>query len=46
MALTQQENSKIKERDEKHTQELREWRAEISQKKQVSNFPASGAMFH
>lgn len=36
MQLTQQETNKIKERDEQHTQELREWRAEIARKKQVS----------
>ena len=34
--LTQQETNKIKERDEQHTQELREWRAEIARKKQVT----------
>ena len=35
MQLTQQETNKIKERDEQHTQELREWRSEIAKKKQV-----------
>lgn len=36
MSLTQQENNKIKERDEQHTQELRVWRAELAKTKQVS----------
>ena len=35
MQLTQQETNKIKDRDEQHTQELREWRSELSKKKQV-----------
>lgn len=35
MQLTQQETNKVKERDEQHTQELREWRSELSKKKQV-----------
>lgn len=34
MVLTQQENSKIKERDDEHVQELREWRSELKKKKQ------------
>ncbi len=36
MSLTQQENNKIKERDEQHTQELRVWRADLAKTKQVS----------
>lgn len=36
MQLTQQETNKVKELDEQHVIELREWRAEISQRKQVS----------
>lgn len=35
MMLTQQENSKIKQRDEEHTQELRQWRADLRERKQV-----------
>lgn len=35
MQLTQQETNKIKERDEQHTQELREWRNDLTKKKQV-----------
>ena len=35
MQLTQQETNKVKERDEQHTVELREWRVEIAQLKQV-----------
>ena len=35
MMLTQQENNKLKERDEKHTQELREWRADLTKRRQV-----------
>ncbi len=35
MSLTQQENNKIKDRDEQHTQELRVWRAELAKAKQV-----------
>ncbi len=35
MTLTQQETNKVKERDEQHTQELREWRADIAKRKQV-----------
>ena len=35
MALTQQETNKIKERDEQHTQELREWRNELKRRKEV-----------
>lgn len=42
MQLTQQETNKIKERDEQHTQELREWRAEIARKKQVSQMVWGG----
>lgn len=37
MQLTQQETNKVKERDEQHTVELREWRAEIAKRKQVSS---------
>ena len=36
MQLTQQETNKVKERDEQHTVELREWRGEISKRKQVN----------
>ena len=36
MVLTQQETNKIKERDEKHVQELREWRQNLKKRKQVS----------
>lgn len=36
MMLTQQEANKVKERDEQHTVELREWRGEIATRKQVS----------
>ena len=35
MQLTQQETNKVKERDEQHTVELREWRGEIAKRKQV-----------
>lgn len=35
MQLTQQETNKIKERDEQHTQELREWRNDLAKRKQV-----------
>ena len=35
MQLTQQETNKIKQRDEQHTQELREWRSELGTRKQV-----------
>jgi hypothetical protein len=35
MQLTQQETNKVKERDEQHTVELREWRVEIAKRKQV-----------
>ena len=35
MQLTQQETNKVKERDEQHTAELREWRVEIAKRKQV-----------
>lgn len=35
MQLTQQETNKVKERDEQHTVELREWRVEIAKLKQV-----------
>lgn len=35
MMLTQQENNKLKERDEKHTHELREWRGDLAKKRQV-----------
>ncbi|XP_064382334.1 serine/threonine-protein kinase 10-like isoform X2 [Halichondria panicea] len=34
MQLTQQETNKIKQRDEQHTQELREWRSELGKRKQ------------
>ena len=37
MQLTQQETNKVKERDEQHTVELREWRVEIAKLKQVQN---------
>ena len=36
MQLTQQETNKIKERDEQHTQELREWRNDLAKRKQVT----------
>lgn len=36
MQLTQQETNKIKERDEQHTQELREWRNDLAKRKQVN----------
>ena len=36
MQLTQQETKKIKERDEQHTQELREWRNDLAKRKQVT----------
>ena len=35
MMLTQQETNKMKDRDEQHSQELREWRADIGKRKQV-----------
>lgn len=35
MMLTQQETNKMKDRDEQHTQDLREWRADIAKRKQV-----------
>lgn len=35
MQLTQQETNKVKERDEQHTQELREWRNDLAKRKQV-----------
>jgi hypothetical protein len=35
MMLTQQENNKLKERDEQHTHELRDWRADLAKKRQV-----------
>ena len=35
MQLTQQETNKVKERDEQHTQELREWRSDLAKRKQV-----------
>ena len=35
MQLTQQETNKVKERDEQHTVDLREWRGEIAKRKQV-----------
>ena len=38
MQLTQQETNKIKERDEQHTQELREWRNDLGKRKQVYSF--------
>ena len=37
MQLTQQETKKIKERDEQHTQELREWRNDLAKRKQVTD---------
>ena len=37
MQLTQQETNKVKERDEQHTVELREWRGEIAKRKQVTS---------
>ena len=37
MQLTQQETNKIKERDEQHTQELREWRNDLTKRKQVTD---------
>ena len=36
MMLTQQETNKMKEMDDQHTQELREWRADVALRKQVS----------
>lgn len=36
MQLTQQETNKIKERDDQHTQELREWRSDLAKRKQVN----------
>lgn len=39
MQLTQQETNKIKERDEQHTQELREWRGDLAKRKQVCESP-------
>ena len=36
MQLTQQETNKVKERDDQHTQELRDWRGELGKRKQVS----------
>lgn len=39
MQLTQQEANKVKERDEQHTVELREWRGEIANRKQVRLAP-------
>ena len=41
MALTQQETNKVKERDEQHTQELREWRADLKNRKQVKGSTSS-----
>lgn len=38
MQLTQQETNKIKQRDEQHTQELREWRSELGKRKQVNDY--------
>jgi hypothetical protein len=35
MMLTQQENNKLKERDEQHTHELRDWRADLAKKRQA-----------
>ncbi len=35
MMLTQQETNKVKERDDQHTLELREWRGDIAKRKQV-----------
>lgn len=35
MMLTQHENSKLKERDEQHTHELRDWRADLTKRRQV-----------
>lgn len=35
MQLTQQETNKVKERDEQHTQELREWRSDLAKRKRV-----------
>ena len=35
MMLTQHENSKLKERDEQHTHELREWRSDLTKRRQV-----------
>ncbi len=35
MQLTQQETNKVKERDNQHTVDLREWRGEIAKQKQV-----------
>ena len=35
MQLTQSETNKIKERDEQHTQELRDWRADLRTRKEA-----------
>lgn len=45
MQLTQQEANKVKDRDEQHTVELREWRGEIATKKQVSQLTSGCAIF-
>lgn len=45
--LIQQENEKMKERDDQYTQQLKDWRVQISQRKKVrtlahlSNFTTS-----
>ena len=33
--LIQQENEKMKERDDQYTQQLKDWRVQISQRKKV-----------
>ena len=38
MMLTQHENNKLKERDEQHTHELREWRSDLTKRRQVWGF--------
>ena len=40
MQLTQQETNKIKDRDEQHTQELRDWRSDLAKRKQVTDHQA------
>ena len=35
--LIQQENEKMKERDDQYTQQLKDWRVQISQRKKVHN---------
>ena len=35
--LIQQENQKMKERDDQYTQQLKDWRVQISQRKKARN---------